>query len=158
MIPQRIVMASAVGGVVGGSVVPLMRQYVDKTYADKGTIYGGKELKGFSSPSALTGIITGAGALIAGGVGATKATRYFRRDDVNAGLISYGAPSLMEGIFSGLYPTADYQAALATDPGNPVRHISVSNQPARIVASNKSPVAISASSAAPSKENSSVIL
>lgn len=78
----------AVGTALGTAQTFILREYADKKYPDKRV----ESLRGFGTPSAISGIVLGGLGVAAG---ATTG---------RAGPISYGVCSLVGGILSAIFP------------------------------------------------------
>jgi hypothetical protein len=132
----KVAGAATGGAVVGALQTILLRQYVDDAMATnflKNTSgsppFLMKQLKGFGSPSALFGMLFGAVGLFSGLAVMLKGM-ITRSTTVGAGLLGYGSTALITGALSGVFPTSPWQAAVSTDPNNPIGAPSISRKTA----------------------------
>lgn len=129
MISKKILGSSAGGMVLGVSQTALLREFVDKPMAKSYLATNPtstspapflmKQLKNFGSPSAVIGIASGAIATGIGTYGSLKG-RPMDNNSANIGLTSYGISALTTGVYSGIFPTVEWSAGVATDPSNPI--------------------------------------
>lgn len=91
--------AIVIGTTIGSAQTPLLREYVDKKYPDKRV----EMLKGFGTPSSLTGTSLGFIATVAGLVGVVS-RKGITKSEMQAGALSYGLPALVGGVLSGVFP------------------------------------------------------
>ena len=108
----KVMAAGALGAGVGVLQTVILREEVDKKYP----LTNVAALKGWGTPSALAGIITGTFGLIVGvyGAGKGKDGRQRLADIYNEPAIDYGAAALVGGLLSGWKPAvtaADCAAA-----------------------------------------------
>lgn len=129
MISGKIVASEVTGAVLGPTFVLGMREFVDKPMAESylKAKAGGqspsppflmKQAGGFGSPSFVFGMIGGGASLITGAIGAYR-DKPFRGVALNSGLITFGASAITTSIFDGVFPSNEWAAATAVDPGNP---------------------------------------
>lgn len=98
----KVTVAGAIGAGVGALQTPVFREFVDKKYPTINI----PALKGFGTPSALSGMIGGGAGLAVGAIGMSKGKDGRQRlsDIYVAPAIDYGIVALISGILSGLYP------------------------------------------------------
>ena len=98
----KVVAAGAIGAGAGALQTPLIREFVDRKYPTTNI----PALKGFGTPSALIGLISGGLGLSVGAIGMSKGKdgRPRLADVYVEPAIDYGIVALVGGIFSGLYP------------------------------------------------------
>lgn len=134
MISGKILASEVTGAVLGPTFVLGMKEFVDKPMAESylKAKAGGqsptppflmKQAGNFGSPSFVFGMIGGGAALGLGVAGAYK-DKPFRGAALNSGLITFGASAITTSVFDGVFPSNEWAAAVAVDPGNPVTSIS----------------------------------
>ena len=116
---NRVTISIIGGAAIGTAQTPLLRNYVDDKMAaayvanpsgSKPWLLG--QLKGFGSPSATLGLGLGGAAAAYSVYGMKKG----QRPEYVYGALSYGVPAIVGGALSGLFPTTQWQAAVAADP------------------------------------------
>jgi hypothetical protein len=134
MISGKILASEVTGAVLGPTFVLGMREFVDKPMAEsylKAKAAGQsptppflmKQAWNFGSPSFIVGMVGGGVALGLGAAGAYR-DRPFHGAALNSGLITFGASAVTTSIFDGVFPSNEWAAAVAVDPGNPQTTIS----------------------------------
>lgn len=106
MVTKREAGALVASSAVGTAQTPLLREYVDKKYPTKRIV----ALKGFGTPSSLTGTV-GGGFLTLAGVYSVMTGKGIRDLATQAAAMGYGVPALVGGVLSGVFPAIPVEAA-----------------------------------------------
>lgn len=99
MVTKREAGALVASSAVGTAQTPLLREYVDKRYPTTRIA----ALKGFGTPSSLTGTV-GGGILTLAGVYSVMTGKGIRGPAAQAAAMGYGVPALVGGVLSGVFP------------------------------------------------------
>lgn len=125
MVTVREAGAFTVGATLGTAQTPLLRKYIDEKYPGKRI----EALKGFGTPSALGGILSGILTAGVGILGAQGKGPVNGRSEIQAALIGHGIPALIGGIFSGIWPAITITTSAAPAQFVPQRIVA---PPARV--------------------------
>lgn len=134
MVTTREAGALTIGATIGTSQTPLLRQYADKKKTNGAEeLRHVKALKGFGTPSALGGIGAGLVAALLGISGAAGKGPTSRNPEATAGLIGYGIPALISGIFSGVWPVLEVPEEAAAERAMAAQRLAQRFAPPRVV-------------------------